>query len=172
MTIYAKLHNFNNPVQYTIAARFDQPDSTWVAYDVPSADWLSLDSNNNIVVATVDPAIARAQASQSATMNLDCQSAIQAGFSSSALGSAYTYGCKATDQANINLTAISGGSLWCENSAGAWTLTSHTPAQAQQVQKDMAAHIQAQQANYAKALSDIAASASVTAVQAVTWTTP
>ncbi|MDE2105063.1 MAG: hypothetical protein KGL39_47935 [Patescibacteria group bacterium] len=168
--IYAQIHTYNGN-QQTIAARFDQPDSTWVAYDVPSVDWLSL-VNGAIVVATVDPAIARAQASQSAAMNSACQTAIQAGFSSSALGSAYTYGCKATDQANINLTAISGGSLWCENSAGAWTLTSHTPAQAQQVQKDMAAHIQAQQANYAKALTDIAAATTVAGVEAVTWAAP
>lgn len=172
MTIYAKLHAYNNPVQYTIAASTTQPDSSWTAYDVPSADWLSLNSKNQIVVATVDPAIARAQASQSAAMNSACQTAIQAGFSSSALGSAYTYGCKPTDQANINLAAINGGALWCQNASGVWALTAHTAAQAQQVQKDMSAHIQAQQSTYAKALSDIAASASVTAVEAVTWTAP
>lgn len=169
--IYAQVHTYNGN-QRTIAARFDQPDSTWVAYDVPSADWLSLNSKNQIVVATVDPAIARAQASQSAAMNSACQTAIQAGFSSSALGSAYTYGCKPTDQANINLAAINGGALWCQNASGVWALTAHTAAQAQQVQKDMLAHIQAQQANYAKALTDIAAATSVSAIEAITWANP
>ncbi len=172
MTIYAKLHAYNNPVQYTIAASTTQPDSSWTAYDVPDADWLSLDSNNNIVVATADPAIATTKVSQSALMASSCKSAIEAGFSSSALGTANTYGCKSTDQININLAAIGGGNLWCANSAGVWALIAHTAAQAQQVQKDMATHIQAQQSTYAKALSDIAAATTVAEVEAITWATP
>lgn len=51
MTIYAKLHNFNH-TEYTISARFDQPDNSWVAYDVPNVDWLYLDINNTIQVHT------------------------------------------------------------------------------------------------------------------------
>lgn len=168
--IYAQVHTFNGN-QETIAARSDQPGSSWVAYDVPNAEWLSL-VNGAIVVATVDPAIAKAQAAQSALMASACQNAIEAGFSSSALGSAYTYGCKATDQMNVNLAAISGGSLWCMSSSGVWALTAHTTAQAQQVQKDMVTHIQAQQTTYAKALSDIAAATTVSGVEAVTWAAP
>lgn len=168
--IYAQIHTFNGN-QETIAARSDQPDSSWVAYDVPNAEWLSL-VNGAIVVATVDPAIAKAQAAQSALMASACQNAIEAGFSSSALGSAYTYGCKATDQMNVNLAAVGGGNLWCESSSGAWAFSAHTVTEAQQVQKDMAAHIQEQQATYAKALSDIAAATTVSGVEAVTWGAP
>ncbi len=41
--IYAKLWTYtdsNGVQQTTIAARPDQPDSTWVAYNVPDATWL------------------------------------------------------------------------------------------------------------------------------------
>lgn len=169
--IYAQIHTFNGN-QQTIAARLDQPDASWIGYDVPSADWLSL-VNGAIVVATVDPAIAQTQASQSALMSSECKNAIEGGFSSAALGTSYNYGCKATDQANLNLFAtIDGGNIWCQNGTGTWALVPHSLAQAQQVQKDMAAHIQAQQATYAKALSDIAAATTVSGVEAVTWAAP
>ena len=118
------------------------------------------------------PTLDQVRAAQSALMTSACQNAIEAGFSSSALGSAYTYGCKPTGQANINLAAVGGGSLWCANSSNVWVFASHTVTEAQQVQKDMAAHIQAQQSTYAKALSDIAAATTVAAVEAVTWTAP
>ena len=168
--IYAQVHTFNGN-QETIAARSDQPDSSWVAYDVPNAEWLSL-VNGAIVVATVDPAIAKTQASQSALMSTACKTAIEAGFTSLALGSAYTYVCKQTDQMNVNLAAVGGGNLWCESSSGVWEFSAHTATEAQQVQKDMAAHIQAQQATYAKALADIAAATTVAGVEAVTWGAP
>lgn len=172
--IYAQIHSYTDAAgnaQSTIAARSDQPDSSWIAYDVPSADWLSL-VNGAIVVATVDPAIAQTQASQSALMSTDCKVAIEAGFTSLALGSAYTYGCKQTDQANINTLASIGGNIWCANSSGTWSYTAHTLSEAQQVQKDMTAHIQAQQDTYAKALADIAAATTVAGVEAVTWANP
>ena len=118
------------------------------------------------------PTLAQAQATQNLEMASACRSAIEAGFSSSALGSANTYGCKATDQTNINLVAVGGGSLWCANSSNVWVFASHTVTEAQQVQKDMAAHIQAQQATYAKALADISAATTVADVEAITWATP
>lgn len=172
--IYAQIHSYTDAAgnaQSTIAARSDQPDSSWIAYDVPSADWLSI-ASGAIVVATVDPAIAQAQVSQSALMQTECKSAIVAGFASSALGSAYTYGCKPTDQSNINTLASIGGNIWCQNSSGVWTIVSHTASEVQQVQKDMAAHIQAQQAIYEKALTDIAAATTVAEVEAITWAAP
>jgi hypothetical protein len=106
---------------------------------------------------------------QAATMSLACQAAIESGFTSSALGSANSYGCKAADQANINLAAIGGASLWCANSAGVWSFTAHSAAQAQQVQKDMQAHIQAEQSHYATQLAAINAATTVAAIQAVVW---
>ena len=118
------------------------------------------------------PTLPQVQASQSTLMAASCQSAIEAGFGSSALGSAYTYGCQPTDQSNINTLAPIGGNLWCENSSGVWALVAHTATEAAQVQKDMAAHIQAQQSTYAKALSDIAAATTVAEVEAITWAAP
>ena len=63
-----------------------------------------------------------------------CQSAITGGFSSSALGSAYSYPSDPITQANINSAAgnPNGGSLWCE-SGGVWALKAHTQSQAQTV---------------------------------------
>ncbi|MDE2101800.1 MAG: hypothetical protein KGL39_31430 [Patescibacteria group bacterium] len=118
------------------------------------------------------PTLAQAQTLQSALMKTAAQAATIAGFASSALGSAYTYGCQPTDQSNINTLAPIGGNLWCENSSGVWALVAHTATEAAQVQKDMATHSQAQQATYVKALSDIAAATTVAAVEAVTWTNP
>ena len=118
------------------------------------------------------PTLAQVRVAQSALMTSACQNAIEAGFSSSALGTANAYGCKATDQINISLAAVGGGDLWCANSVGTWAFTAHTAAQAQQVQKDMATRIQAQQSTYAKALSDIAAATTVSGVEAVTWAAP
>ncbi|HQT25674.1 MAG TPA: hypothetical protein PLK99_03645 [Burkholderiales bacterium] len=118
------------------------------------------------------PTLTEARATQSTLMAAACQSAIEAGFTSSALGTANIYGCKVTDQANVNLAAIGGGSLWCANSAGVWAFTVHTAAQAIQVQKDMATHIQSKQSTYAKALSDIAAATTAAEVQMITWVNP
>lgn len=126
-------------------------------------------AGQEFVAALPLPTLSEVQVAQNVILAAACRSAIEAGFASSALGAAHTYGCKATDQANINLAAVSGGGLWCADSTGAWAFTSHTAAQAQQVQKDMAAHIQAEQAHYAQQLAAVAAATTVSAVQAVVW---
>lgn len=117
------------------------------------------------------PTLSDAQTAQAAIVKVACAAAIAIGFSSSALGSACSYGGQTEDQANIATAAASanGGALWCENSAGAWSLTAHTQAQAEQVRTDLWAHIQAQQATYAKLLGEIAAATTVAAVEAVVW---
>ncbi|HTJ89050.1 MAG TPA: hypothetical protein VL356_02570 [Acidocella sp.] len=121
------------------------------------------------VVTLGEPALSAVQAVQSAAMRTACQAAITAGFTSSALGAVDNYPSDQTTQSNIALAAISGGALWCQPNNGEWALTAHTAVQAQQVQKDLAAHIQAQQATYAGLLADIAAATTVAAVQAIAW---
>ncbi len=98
--IYAQIHTYNGTEQ-TIAARFDQPDSTWTAYDVPSADWLSM-VNGAIVVATVDPAIAITQASQIASLYQSYTSAIQTPVSYTSKGGiTKTYQADAVSQSTL-----------------------------------------------------------------------
>lgn len=84
--------------------------------------------------------LAQAQAAQIAQLTADCAAQIVAGFTSSALGSAYAYPSQSIDQQNMVQTAASsaGGSLMCAK-AGTWALTAHTQAQAQQVLKDFIA---------------------------------
>ena len=115
------------------------------------------------------PSLAQAQATQIATLSAACRSAIEAGFTSSALGGAYTYGCRPTDQANVATVAAHGGSLWCQPSGGAWAFVAHTAAQALQVQADMGTHIQAEQATYAGLVGQVGVAATVSAVQAIVW---
>lgn len=57
--IYAQIHNYTDiagVAQQTLASRLDQPDATWLPYNVPDVTWLSLVAGV-IVVATVAPVI-------------------------------------------------------------------------------------------------------------------
>src|SRR5271156_5549939 len=51
------------------------------------------------------PTLAQAQTTQTALLNSACQTAITSGFTSSALGSTYTYPSQITDQLNLNSCA-------------------------------------------------------------------
>lgn len=115
------------------------------------------------------PTLAQAQAAQNALVSSACQVAIVGGFTSSALGTASAYPSDVNTQANIITAAPYGGSIWCRGSGGAWAFQAHSAPQAQQVQKDMNAWIQAQQTTYAGLLGEIAAATTNAAVQAVVW---
>lgn len=99
-----------------------------------------------------------------------CQSAITAGFTSSALGTLYEYGSSLIDQANIRDAAQNAGALWCA-AAGAWTYTSHTAEQAAQVYADFVAMKNAAQKKYADLLTRVNADTTTTpdAVNAIVW---
>lgn len=120
--------------------------------------------------ASPAPTLAQAQAVQSAIVSAACQSAIVAGFTSSALGAANTYPSDPNTQNNINTAAAHGGSIWCLSAgATAWAFTSHTAAQALQVQADLNTHTQAEQSTYAGLLAQINTAATVAAVEGVAW---
>lgn len=72
--IYAQIHTYNGN-QQTIATRTDQPNTSWVGYNVPNSDWLSI-SGGQIVVATTDPAIAKQQAVALAAFQQSAKDAI------------------------------------------------------------------------------------------------
>jgi len=165
----------------TITGFYDDVDSPvpggLSAIKITDAEWQDAIANQGkysavngvFTAANPWPSLSATKTAQINAVSSDCQGAIEAGFSSSALGSANTYGCKATDQSNINAAALNGGSLWRRDSTGAWVFQSHTAAQAQQVQKDMVTHIQAEQSHYATLVGKINDATTVSAVQAVVW---
>src|SRR5271163_2202594 len=124
-------------------------------------------------IPTPTPAqlLAAEQVSQSSIVKTSCANAITTTFTSSALGSGFNYDCAPLDQVNISYVSVHGGSLWCQVGANPWTFTTHTTIQGLQVQSDMTAHIQAQQAIYAGLLTQINAATTVAAVQAIVWPT-
>ncbi len=121
----------------------------------------------------IPPTLAEVQTAQIALLRSACQSAITGGFTSSALGSAYSYPSDPLSQANMNTIAgsPSGGSLWCE-SGGVWTLKAHTQAQAQAVLAAFVAWLNACQSQLATLTGEVNAATTVSGVQAIIWVNP
>ncbi len=124
--------------------------------------------------------LAAAQAAQLAVLSSACANAIVSGFTSNALGSAYTYPSKVTDQQNLTasvlasmLPSVAAGwttPFWCADANGNWSWVSHTAAQIQQVGTDCKTAILAFQTQNATLAAEVTASTTVEAVQAVVWT--
>lgn len=96
--------------------------------------------------------LADAQASRIAILSTACAAQIYAGFSSAALGTAYTYPAKDKDQTNLIASVTASlvpnpigwtTDFWCADSAGLWALRPHTAAQIQKVGLDGKAAIEA-----------------------------
>jgi hypothetical protein len=152
------------------------------AIAITNAQWLAAIGGGYTVVsgALVAPAtpsaaqlLAQAQAAQIAALSATCQGAIVAGFSSSALGSAYAYPSTLQDQMNQNTVAggSMGGSLWCEM-GGAWAMKAHTQAQAQAVVANFAAWLNACQQQLVSLTAQVNGAATVAAAQAISWANP
>ena len=124
-------------------------------------------------------ALSTAQAEHAAALNSTCQATIYAGCLSSALGAPHTYPTKDRDQANLiasvtdslypGLPAGWTTPFWCMDSAGAWSLAPHTPAQIQQAGADVKAFILAQITRNAARQASIAAATSIAQVLAIIW---
>lgn len=120
--------------------------------------------------------LAAAQSAQVALVSAECEMAILAGFTSSALGTAHNYPSSHTDQRNLQSVVSAsqgqpsswGAPLWCAAS-GLWAFTSHTAAQVQQVNADWVAFRVAAQQKYANLVDQINAATSVAAVKAIGW---
>ena len=121
----------------------------------------------------IPPTLAESQSTQIAVLRTACANAITGGFSSSALGSAYSYPSDPISQANMNTVAgsPSGGSLWCET-GGVWTLKAHTQSQAQAVLAAFVSWLNACQTQLATLTAEVNAATTVSAVQAVVWVNP
>lgn len=128
------------------------------------------------------------QAAQVALVSAGCQAAIFAGFTSSALGEAYTYPSQLQDQLNLNgeitLSQLAASQVagwttefWCADSTGNWDMRAHTAAQIQQVGSDFVATKQANIKQNIVLAGQIMAVTNATpnpvdAVQAIVWAAP
>lgn len=117
-----------------------------------------------------------------ATLSQACQHAIYEGFTSDALGSNHAY--PADDKSQFNLTASVTDSLlpnlpanWttplmCADSSGVWAMRPHTAAQIQQAGSDGKAFVLKNLQQNESLAAQVAAAATVAAVQAIVWTNP
>lgn len=123
--------------------------------------------------------LAQAQASQIQILSAACQAEILAGFTSSALGSAYTYPAKPTDQQNLSASVLASlmpglastwtTPFWCADASGVWAMRAHTAAQIQQVGIDGKAATVAAIEKNATLAGQVQAATTVAAVQAIVW---
>lgn len=123
--------------------------------------------------------VQQARAAQLAIIAQSSASAQASGFSSSALGSEYSYPSSLADQAN--LTAVITASMipgqpagttylfWCKDSTGKEAFVPHTPAQIQKVGLDGMASIMAAKQKQEQLAQQIAAANTIEAVQAIVW---
>lgn len=126
-----------------------------------------------VVNGQIIESLQAAQSAQITLLRAACASAITGGFTSSALGSTYTYASDLISQANLNSVANnpSGGYLWCE-SGGVWSFKVHTQAEAQSVLGAFVAWLNACQSQLATLTGEVNAATTVSGVQAITWTNP
>lgn len=174
--------------QGTITAFYDTVDSPppdgLQTLEITDAEWKTcINEQGQWVVSngaleqvpppTVAELLQAAQTEQIATLRQACSIAIASGFSSPALGTAYTYPSTITDQSNQQTIAAnaSGGSLWCE-ADGAWSFKVHTQAQAQSVVASFATWLNHCQAQLVTLSGQVGEATSVQAVQAIAWTNP
>ncbi|MDN7998037.1 hypothetical protein QZN00_12855 [Burkholderia multivorans] len=170
--------------QGNITAFYDTVDSPAPAganvIEISYAEWLACLStpgytvqNDQLIPPSDAQLLAQAQAAQIARLSQACANAIVSGFTSDALGSAYTYPSTPTDQMNQATIAqsSSGGLLWCE-AAGSWAMKSHTQAQAQAVVASFSAWLNKCQQQLVSLVAQVNAATTVSAVQAIAWTNP
>ena len=166
----------NKGVWYPLGPTDPQPDPTQFVVtgtsgNITEGAWCPSWETRPLTAAEMAAGLAQAQAAQIGALRSNCDTEIVQGFTSSALGSAYTYPSAGTDQANLQQTAMaaSGGLLMCEDSKGDWVLVAHTQAQGQQVLADFVAFRDKQRQALATLTGDVNSAGAVAAVQAVVW---
>lgn len=121
---------------------------------------------------TTKQKLANAQAAQIVTITQACGIAIVAGFTSSALGAAYTYPSQPNDQTNL-IGAVASGlanvPFWCADATGVWGIVPHTAAQIKQVLADGSALRMTYSAKLDALVKQITSASTVAAVQAIVW---
>jgi hypothetical protein len=123
--IIAFYDSVDSPVPSSVTSTLAITDAQWMA--CLTTPGYTVVSGSLVAPATPTDAqlLADAQASQIAILSASCAAAITDGFTSSALGSAYTYPAKATDQQNLTASVLA--SLMAISQAGTWVAsTSYT----------------------------------------------
>lgn len=152
-----------------------------VAINLPAGSTYDFDANGAMTYTLPSDAflLSQAKAAQTASLSKQCQQAIYAGFTSSALGAAYTYPAKDTDQQNLTASVVSSlvpglatgwtTPFWCADANGAWAFRPHTATQIQQVGTDGKAAILAAMQKNQQLADQVNAATTVADVQAVVW---
>jgi hypothetical protein len=120
----------------------------------------------------------QAQMTQSVTRG--CAAQIALGFSSSALGAAYTYPLDLTSQSNLQAAVTrmqlpnppASINYMCADSTGAWARRAHTPAQITQAALDGMTYVESVLAKKDALVVQINAATTAAAAQAITWSFP
>jgi hypothetical protein len=153
--------------------------------DVPSgtpilgSGWKVVDNVLTQIVPTAAELLATAKDAQIAQIEAASMSAQTSGFTSSALGSAYSYPSGIQDQANLNavatLSTFPGQPtdatylFWCTSSADVSGFVSHTAQQIQQVGRDALAAIMSQKSKQWTLTQQITAATTIAEVQTIVW---
>lgn len=105
--------------------------------DLPAGATVISDAD---ALAEIPTAVGQLQQNQISQIDTDCANAIVGGFPSSALGAAFTYPSKTTDQQNLAaavqrsmLPGFTSVLFWCADRYGSWAMRGHNQAQIQQV---------------------------------------
>lgn len=116
------------------------------------------------------------------SLEAGCTVSITEGFSSAALGAAYRYPSKASDQSNLQASVLASlfpglaedwtTPFWCQDVAGTWAYRPHTAAQIQQVGTDGKDAINACIAHKIQLEQQLAKAETLAEVEAITWTAP
>ena len=171
-----------SPDELTALGITEVPDPT-----PPDPTYYTYTENADGSYTDIPIPLASVQTAQAAQVSAACQAAIYAGFTSSALGAAYTYPFGDLDQTNLTgsvlLSTLPAASApgWtieflCADSTGAWGYRAHTQAQIQQVGTDAANSKLANLVKNATKAAQINAvqpsanpTADIDAVLAITW---
>lgn len=101
-----------------------------------------------------------------------CNKAIVSGFTSSALGTIFTYPSNERDQTNLIGAVASGNSMvkfWCADDGGVWDLRIHTDTQIRQVLSDAATQRIAYSEELKKLIDQITAATDQIDLTAIVW---
>ena len=120
-----------------------------------------------------------AQNSKISSLTTSCANAITSGFTSSALGTIYTYPSQIVDQQNLSANVMSSllpslPSTWttpqmCMSSSGVWSYVNHTAAQIQQVGSDGKTAVLAALVHKQTLVNSVMAATTVAQVNAINW---
>jgi hypothetical protein len=132
------------------------------------------------IVKTLAQQLVTAQQDQTGILGDACAAAIMAGFSSSALGSAFSYPLDLTSQSNLQAAVMRMGmpnapatvNFMCADSTGVWARRAHTPEQITQVALDGMTYVEAVLAKKDVLVAQVVAATSAPVAQAVVWAFP